>query len=154
MDVEKLGPVLKSVCLATTGAFVGAGFQKLSVEFPALDEHSYGCVLKIIRLEKPHIKRFQVSLILMSGLSGVGLYFLDKEKNLPFLVCGTTMLACMPFSKFAIAPTVHALEDPEAKDKMEESEVREKVNTVRKLLTVRTLAAFGAFGYLLYHITS
>lgn len=154
MDMEKLSPVLKSICIATTGAFVGAGFQKLAVEFPALDEHSYGCVLKIIRLEKPHTMRFQVSLILESGLSGIGLYFMDKEKNFPFLVTGSVMLACLPFSKLAIAPTVRALADPDAKDKMEEGEVREKVNTVRKLLTVRTLASLTAFGYLLYHITS
>lgn len=154
MDIEKFSPVLKTICAAANGAFVGSNFYILSVEFPALDEHSYGCVLKILRLQHRHLVRMQVGLCLMTGLSGVGVYFMDKEKNFPFLVAGSVMLACMPFSKFAISPSYSTLIKPDAKDTMEESEAREKLSTVRKMMSVRAVASLTAFGYLLYHLTS
>lgn len=153
MDVEKLSPVLKSICVAANGAFVGAAFYVLSVEFPALDEHSYGCVLKILRLEHRHHVRMQLGLTLATGISGVSLYFMNKEKNVPFLVTGSIMLATMPFNKLAIAPACQPLVKPGAKDEMEEKEVREKVNKLRRLLSVRSVAALAGFGYLVYHLT-
>lgn len=154
MDVEKIIPGLKMVCVATNGVFVGAAFYVLSVEFPSMDEHSYGCVLKILRLKHTYHHRMQSGLAIISGLSGVALYFMDKEKNLPFLMAGSIMLSTFPFTGLAIAPQVKPLINPSAKDEMEEMEVRNNVNKLRRLLSVRCLASLTAFGYLLYHLTN
>ncbi|EDO33716.1 predicted protein [Nematostella vectensis] len=152
MDADKIAPALKFTAVVGSGLLTGSSVKGLFADLPSLKEHSHGCILKILRLQFWRVGRIYMTLIPATTASGVTLYFMDKDKNMPYLVAGGLIASILPITHFLLMPVARPMLRPEAKEEMTEDKVRSSLDTLGKVHTIRCLVAMSAFGYLVYQL--
>ena len=155
MDADQLLNALKIITTAGIGLFAGTSIYIGASEIPVWRSIDINTALKSMRIKFDLGKKLQGSYAIASSLCGAGIYYLDREKGLPWLAAGGLMFSIVIYSGGYVNPSVaKKLTDPNVLSYRKEAQVRQDLEKYFRLHAVRTLLSVAGLAICLFQLTS
>ena len=153
IDYEDVFPFLRTVATVTAGMFAGGSVYINVVEHPArmAIEDTKSCHSQWMQsLDRAGV--FQRRLALISAVSGVGAYFCNNSKGLPYLIGGGAVACIFPYTLFILKPkSIDPIYDEDITSKKSEEVVRGTIDSWNRYHMVRSLITVPVFIFLVAH---
>ena len=154
MAVDQLLNALKIITTAGIGLFAGTSIYIGASEIPVWRSIDINTALKSMRIKFDLGKKLQGSYAIASSLCGAGIYYLDREKGLPWLAAGGLMFSIVIYSAGYMNRIEKKLTDPNVLSYKKEAQVRQDLEKFVRLHGVRSLLSVAGLAICLFQLTS
>ena len=154
MDADQLLNALKIITTAGIGLFAGTSIYIGASEIPVWRSIDINTALKSMRIKFDLGKKLQGSYAIASSLCGAGIYYLDREKGLPWLAAGGLMFSIVIYSGGYMYGVAKKLTDPNVLSYKKEAQVRQDMEKFVRLHGVRSLLSVAGLAICLFQLTS
>ena len=154
MDADQLLNALKIITTAGIGLFAGTSIYIGASEIPVWRSIDINTALKSMRIKFDLGKKLQGSYAIASSLCGAGIYYLDREKGLPWLAAGGLMFSIVIYSAGYMNRIEKKLTDPNVLSYKKEAQVRQDLEKFVRLHGVRSLLSVAGLAICLFQLTS